>query len=138
MGLARVKTADPKNVTARMKLRPGSSLAPPAAIDIDIVPDTLEIAPTGYRYIKSMAKLIAAWIASCGLCSPKRWMDLTLWTTNQIMSAAKLNSHPALGPKAHLGTNMPAMDTPIQMCAMSTSRPEWRRPVTEKTNNGTE
>ena len=72
-----------------------------------------------------MAKLIAAWMASWGLCSPKRWMDLALRTTNQIRSAAKMNSHAALGPKAHLVTNMPAIDTPMQMWAMSTSRPEW-------------
>jgi len=61
IGEASVKMADAKNTTARSKLSPGSILAldEDDAIDIDTAP---ELAPAGNTYIKSMAKLIAAWI----------------------------------------------------------------------------
>ena len=62
-GDASVKMAEAKNVSARTKPSPGSSLAAPGAADIDI-PVAPEVDPMGYQYIKSMAKLIAAWIAS--------------------------------------------------------------------------
>ena len=52
--------ADAKKVKANSKLSPGSILAlDDDAIDIDIAS---EPAPAGNTYIKSMAKLIAAWI----------------------------------------------------------------------------
>ena len=34
-----------------------------------------------------------------------------------------MSSHMALGPKAHFATNIPAIDRPMAMWAMSTSRP---------------
>jgi len=75
-----------------------------------------------------MAKLMAAWMASWGRCSPKRWTDRRLRATNQTSRAAKTSSQTALGPKAQRPTNMPAMATPMKRWAMSTSRPDaWRR-----------
>ena len=90
--------------------------------DIDIAAPLPE-APTGYQYMRSMAKLMAAWTASWGRWSPHRWMDCRLRATNQIRRVAKMSSQRALGPNAHRSTNMPPIDTPMKMWAMSTSRP---------------
>ena len=42
-----------------------------------------------------------------------------------------MSSQIALGPKAQSATNMPAMDTPMKMWAMSTSQPAVLRIATD-------
>ncbi len=64
MGEASVKIAEAKKANAEREAEPGVELrGPRCRIDIDIAVAP-EVEPMGYQYIKSMAKLIAAWIAS--------------------------------------------------------------------------
>ena len=43
----------------------------------------------GNQYMRSMAKLITAWIAVCGTCRPQAWTDWTVRTTNQDEEAGE-------------------------------------------------
>ena len=108
---------------ANKNVSPGSILAPPADADIDMAWDT---APTGKRYMRSMARLITAWTAVCGTCRPHAWTDWTDLTMNQTRRAPKITSQRAFGPNNHAGTNMPAMANPMATCETSTSRPMAR------------
>ena len=64
-----------------------------------------------------------------------RSRDWTLCTKNQTSSTVKMSSQIALGPKAQSATNMPAMDTPMKMCEMSTSRPAVLRRAIDSTSS---
>jgi hypothetical protein len=57
--------ADAKKVIANKNPSPGSSFATPDDIDMDMgIALGPEVEATGYKYIKSIAKFIDAWIAS--------------------------------------------------------------------------
>ena len=56
--------AEAKNTKARSNPTPGSSLAAEEEADMDMDIEEPAVAPIGYQYMRSMAKLIAAWIPS--------------------------------------------------------------------------
>ena len=122
--------AEAKRTNARTKESPGSSLDP--LVDIDSAPVD---AAMGNRYIKSIAKLINACIKKCGTWRPQRWIDWRLRAKNQITRTEKMSSHMLFAPKAHLVTNMPAMDNPMKRWETSTSHPRGRRVATEDTKS---
>ena len=95
-GEASVKMAEAKNITARINPSPGSSLASEEEADIDIDIEAPTDEPIGYQYMRSMAKLMAAWIPSWGRCSPKRAMDWRERTTNHARRTEKANTQKPL------------------------------------------
>ena len=66
---------------------------------------------------------------------PNAITDWTLCTKNQTSSTVKMSSQIALGPKAQSVTNMPAIDTPMKTCEISTSRPAFLRRVIDSTSS---